>query len=277
VLVFGASMTSIMWGIRHLVFPLVGLGAHDYGRMPTRYFMELAPEIIIYTLFVCGYYLVDRYRVEREKALRAAKLEAGLLQARLKNLELQLKPHFLFNAMNAISATMYEDAAAADEMLGHLAELLRASLRTGDASEVTLHDELALLDHYLSIMHARFGAGLRIDVDVAAEARECVVPALVLQPLVENAVKHGGAEAVGRGAIAVRARRDGEWLRLDVTDDGPAGSPAEGGNGIGLRATRERLELLYGARCSFAAGPEMGGGYRVAIGLPARRAAAVPG
>jgi len=274
VLIFASAMTSLMWGARSLLFPLVGLGAYDYGRMPHRYFMELPVQLIVYTLMTGGYYLADRYRSEREKALHAAQLEARLSQARLQNLELQLKPHFLFNAMNTVSAAMYEDAAAADEMLGHLAELLRASLKAEGSHEVPLRDELSLLDHYLSLMRARFGDRLRVAMEIAPDAFDCVVPALLLQPLLENAVRHGGAEAVGRGDIRVEALREGEWLRLTVHDDGlPAPPPSgENGGGLGLKSSRERLKLLYGLRHTFDAGWAPGGGFRVSITLPARTA-----
>src|SRR5215213_3770437 len=120
-LAFGAASTSIMWGLRSLLYPLAGLGRYDYGTMPLRYLMELPVQAIGFTLLVTGLHVFAALRAARERELRAAQLEGSLARAQLRNLRLQLQPHFLFNALNTVSATMYEDPAAADEMLGALA------------------------------------------------------------------------------------------------------------------------------------------------------------
>jgi two-component system, LytTR family, sensor kinase len=307
----GAIATTLMWGLRSALFPLAGLGAYDYGVMPLRYLMELPLQVIWFSILVAAIHGAGALQVARERELATARIESSLARAQLRNLRLQLQPHFLFNALNTISAAMYDDPAAADEMLDQLAELLRASLRTAQSDEVPLGEELALLDRYVAIQRARFGDRLAVSIQADADAASCLVPSLLLQPLVENAIRHGNAERTGRGAIAVRARREGERLLLEVEDDGPgigpgassgpgaagtgpgangdAGSipsardaPAAGPGdraragpplpGLGLAATAERLQLLYGDGQSFCVGNGATGGFLVRVTLPARHA-----
>jgi two-component system, LytTR family, sensor kinase len=182
----------------------------------------------------------------RERALRA---EALAQRARLDALRYQLNPHFLFNALNAVS-TLVLDRRAGDavRMLARLADFLRATL-DGAGDEVSLADELVLVRGYLEIERVRFGDRLDAEVGAAPDALSARVPALVLQPLVENAVRHAVAPRETGGRVRVDARRAGRMLRLTVTDDGP-GLPPDGpaaGFGIGLANTRERLAQLYGA------------------------------
>lgn len=278
VLLAGAATgTSLMWGLRSVLYPLAGLGPYDYGVMPLRYLMELPMQAIWFTILVAGLHAYRALEAARARELRAVQLETSLTRAQLQNLRLQLQPHFLFNALNTISSTMYEDPRAADEMLDQLAELLRASLRTAQTDEVPLREELAILGSYLALMRARFGERLKVDLQVDPETFSALVPSLILQPLVENAIRHGNAERVGRGSVAVRARREDGRLVLEVEDDGPGdrreavGRPAPG---IGLAATAERLQLLYGVGQSFDAGNAPGGGFRVRASLPFRRAEA---
>lgn len=287
-LVFSALHTLSNWGLREVVYPLAGLGSYDYGPMPTRFAMELPYDVLAFVIMTAVVVVSDHLRAARERELRAARLESSLARAELRSLRLQLQPHFLFNALNTISATMYEDPAAADEMIDRLAELLRASLRTAGAhgadgeeppEEVPLDAELEVLDAYLALMKARFRERLEVVLAVDPAAREALVPPLLLQPLVENAVRHGGAERTGRGRIEIRAGRTGDALELTVEDDGP-GAPAAAGEpttstGLGLSATAERLQILYGADHRFDAGNVPGGGFRVAIRLPFRTAADV--
>jgi two-component system LytT family sensor kinase len=278
VLVLGPLATTLMWGARSILYPLAGLGSYDYGVMPMRYFMELPLQVIWLTGVFAAVHVYDALEAARVRELRAAQLEGSLARAQLRNLRLQLQPHFLFNALNTISATMYEDPAAADEMLDQLAELLRASLRTAQSDEVPLGEELALLDRYLALLHARFGSRLEVDLQLDPEAAGALVPSLFLQPLVENAIRHGNAEREGRGAVAVRARREGETLILEVEDDGPGDqgtadrTPARREPGLGLAATAERLKLLYGEAQTFSAGHGEHGGFLVRACLPFRTA-----
>lgn len=277
-LVLAPAVTTLIWGLRLVIYPLAGLGPYDYGVMPLRYFMELPIQAVAYTLTVAGVHAWNALEAARRRELRAAQLEAGLARAQLRNLRLQLQPHFLFNALNTISATMYEDPAAADEMLGGLAELLRSSLRTAQSDEVPLEEELALLGRYLDLMRARFGERLAVSMEIDPEAADALVPSLILQPLVENAIRHGNAERSGVGTIAVRARTEGGRLVLEVEDDGPGDARRNGhktDSGIGLAATAERLQLLYGDQQTFSAGTAGDpGGFLARATLPLRRAAA---
>lgn len=268
---FSVTHTTLNWLTREVLFPLAGLGDYDYGVMPTRYFMELPIDIILYTCFVVGTWTVDQWRSERERAVDAAQLAHRLSQARLQNLQLQLQPHFLFNALNTISSTMYQDVEAADAMLARLADLLRYALRTADVQEVPLSVELDALDHYLAVIDARFGDDFACIREVGPGAEAVLVPSLILQPMVENAVRHGGLARTGRGRVVVRALRSGSMLRVEIEDDGPGmtGEPNANGNGVGLAATSERLRLLYGADHRFEA-CNVDGGFRVRLEVPWR-------
>jgi two-component system LytT family sensor kinase len=276
-LVLAPAVTTLIWGLRIVVFPLAGLGPYDYGVMPLRYFMELPIQAVAFTLTVSGIHAWDALEAARRRELRAAQLEGSLARAQLRNLRLQLQPHFLFNALNTISETMYDDQAAADEMLGGLADLLRSSLRTAQSDEVPLEEELALLDRYLHLMRARFGERLAVSIEIDPRAVDALVPSLILQPLVENAIRHGNAERSGTGTIAVRARAEGARLILEVEDDGPGDARRNGhktDSGVGLAATAERLQILYGAAQTFSAGDGTAGAFLARATLPLRRAAA---
>jgi len=184
---------------------------------------------------------------ERERA--AAQLQAQLTDARLAALSSQLNPHFLFNALNSIAELVHRDPVAADGMVVGLSALLRNSLESASSQQVALEEELRLLGHYLDIERIRLGERLRVEWAVAPEARSALVPPLLLQPLVENAVRHGISRRLAPGTIRVLAAIEGGSLCLEVHDDG-AGQSAGGGFGIGLGTTRERLQALYGAEAS---------------------------
>jgi signal transduction histidine kinase len=202
---------------------------------------------------------IEYYRESRERELEATRLA-------LENLRAQLQPHFLFNTLQSISTLMHRDPAAADRMLMDLSDLLRLSLRSTASQEVPLRDELAFLDRYLDIMRVRFGDRLRIAVDAGSEVRDALVPSLVLQPIVENAITHGMADRPDFGRVVVRARRHGAVLWLEVSDDGPGlAAPARDGNGIGLANTRERVARLYGAEGSVELLTERGLTVRISI------------
>lgn len=180
-----------------------------------------------------------------EYYVQTARLDVALRAAELENLRAQLQPHFLFNTLQSISTLIHRDQAAADRMLTDLSDLLRLSLRNTATQEVPLRDELGFLERYLAIMRVRFGDRLVIAVHAPDDVLDARVPSLVLQPIVENAIRHGMADRPDIGHVAVKASRDGTSLRLEVADDGPGLSGASG-NGIGLTNTRERLARLYG-------------------------------
>jgi hypothetical protein len=235
VLAYSGVHTTLMWASRSLIVPLIGLGRYDYGRMPARYAMELGNDVISYGMLVALILGYRQYRALRGRELREARLERTLAQAELRNLRLQLQPHFLFNALNTISSTMYENPRAADRMIGQLAELLRLSLRTAHAHEVPVREELDVLDSYVGIMRARFGERLRVEVDVDDGALDALVPSLLLQPLVENAIRHGVGGRGSGGRVEVRIRLDGAAVAVEVADDGLGNRPEGRGFAVVIR------------------------------------------
>ncbi|MCU0635301.1 MAG: sensor histidine kinase [Gemmatimonadaceae bacterium] len=271
-LVLGLAHTTIMWGARVVAFPLAGLGAYDYGRIPFRYLMELPASLLGFTTMLAALALFDATRARRAREQRAAALEQALVSSQLQALRSQLQPHFLFNALNTIAARIHDDPVRADALLGQLASLLHATLRTRDRPEHPLADELELLDAYLALLHARFGDRLDVEVAVAADVAPVRVPPLVLQLLVENAVRHGGLERTGRARVRVAAVRDGDdTATIDIWDDGPPPSPdtTTTGTGAGMSSLVQRLALLHGDRARLVSGPATGGGFHVRITLPA--------
>jgi two-component system, LytTR family, sensor kinase len=218
-----------------------------------------------------------RYR-ERERA--AERLAAGLAEARLQALKMQLQPHFLFNTLNAISALIPAEAVPARRMVARLGDLLRTTLEHEETQEVTLREELAFLQPYLEIEQARLEDRLTVVMEIAPATLDAHVPHLLLQPLVENAVRHGVAPRIepGRVEISASGGGDDEFLHLEVRDDGPgvAGARQDGMRaGIGLANVRSRLEQLYGGRHRFDLANRAGGGTVVRISLPFRSGSAV--
>lgn len=215
------------------------------------------------------------YRRAEERARRALELEARLADAKLQALRMQLHPHFLFNTLNAVAALVHKDPRAADEMITNLSELLRATLDTA-AQEIPLRQELEFLDRYLEIQQMRFGERLRVEKDLDAAALEALVPTLILQPLVENAIRHGIEPARGPGVVTVRARRgENGVLLLSVRDSGGGPAPREKPSpGIGLANTRARLEALYGRAARLSLHTDAEGGFTVEMEIPFREASA---
>ena len=268
---FSFMHTSLMALSRKAVFLLAGLGTYDYGLMSFRYPMEFANDVIVYCVGTSFVYLFDHYRRSRDREVQTAQLETRLAQAQLQALRLQLQPHFLFNAMNTISSLVYENPRAADEMIARLSDLLRMTMRDGGAQEVTLAEELKLLDLYLDIMRARFDERLKVHIECEAETSGALVPQLVLQPLVENCIRHAADPETGAVQITLRARRDGNTLMLEVSDNGPGVGhqlAVANGNGIGLTNTAERLRQLYGHPHGLTLANGTGRGLTVTLRLP---------
>ena len=205
----------------------------------------------------------------RDRALRNAELEAELARAELQLLKMQLQPHFLFNALNTIAEMAHDDPNSADRLIARLGHLLRLSLEQAGHQVVPFRQELQILDAYLEIEQARFRDRLQVRLEIPPGVLDAGVPALLLQPVVENAIRHGTNPRNGRGEIEIRASSEGERLIVAIRDRGP-GFPAGGSlkEGLGLRITRERLRQLYGTEQNFVLGNHPDGGAVVTISLP---------
>ena len=198
-------------------------------------------------------------------------LEARLARAQLQSLRLQLHPHFLFNTLNTINALVGTDRHAAERVISGLSELLRMSLSSASEQEVSLARELELLAHYIEIQQIRFQDRLTVSFRIDPDTRHALVPNLVLQPLVENAIRHGIAPRAAPGHVVVTAVRRGDRLEMSVVDDGVGENPrAEHRDGVGLGNTRARLLSLYGSDHRFEAAGEHGGGFAVRMEIPYR-------
>lgn len=223
------------------------------------------PNLLTYCAIVAATAAYDYFGRYRAREQQLARLQTQLLKA-------QLRPHFLFNTLNTISAMIHEDVQAADRMLGHLSEVLRLTVESLGRHEVPLRSEVDLVDRYLEIDRIRFEGGIELVVDVSSETQDALVPSMLLQPLVENSVRHGFGERSSGGTIAVRGRRDAEVLLVEVEDNGRGLEQSEDlpGEGIGLSATRQRLEQLYPGVGELTIGPGADGGTLVRVRLPCR-------
>jgi two-component system, LytTR family, sensor kinase len=201
---------------------------------------------LIYWVMVAVTCAFDYYRKYRERELRAIELEKRLAQAKLQALQMQLNPHFLFNSLHSISALMHQNVDAADRMISRLSDLLRAALDNTETQEVPLRDEMNFLQRYLEIEQIRFGSRLRVEIDAAPETLSARVPNLILQPLVENAIRHGIEPHARPGRIRLQARRQADALALEVHDNGSGLASKSPVDGVGLSNTRARLQTLYG-------------------------------
>ena len=227
--------------------------------------------LLIYWVIVAVSFAFDYYRKYRERELRAVELEKRLAQAKLQALQMQLNPHFLFNSLHSISALMHQDAEAADRMMARLSDLLRAALEGSDTQEVSLREELEFLDRYLEIEQIRFGDRLTVKTEVAPGMLDAQVPNLILQPLVENAIRHGIEPHAKPGCIELRVQRAADVLTVEVSDNGAGlrgDEPAA--EGVGLSNTRARLRTLYGEAHGFELCEAPGGGLLVRMMIPFR-------
>ena len=273
---FSLSHTYLMAMTRQIISPWIGLGPYDYGIMFYRYPMELSNDLVGFTSIVCIYYYFRKFRLAQAQQLAAAQLKAKLAEAQLENLRLQLQPHFLFNTLNTISSVMYEDVKAADVMLTQLSDLLRLTLRASRTHEIPLADELEITHLYLDLMQKRYEEKLRVRYDIDAALSDALVPQLILQPLLENSLRHGMKASGEAIDISISAHRDDSNLILTISDNGVGLGPSEPsavfGRGVGLSNIRDRLAQLYGEGQSFAIGNRAGGGAEVTMRLPYRGA-----
>lgn len=211
------------------------------------------------------------YQRSRESEMAAAQLEAELAHAQLSTLQMQLNPHFLFNAMNSISSLMRTDVEAADEMLEQLSSLLRISLERGAVQMISVRDEIEFVEVYLSMQDRRYGDRVKRSLSVDPELHDALIPAMVLQPIVENAYVHGLSKVERDGDLSIEARKIGKQIVFKVTNSGIGlmdGDEKSGGHGVGIANLRSRLDLHYGENCLFEIGELDPSHVRVKIELP---------
>ncbi len=229
-------------------------------------------EILVYG-FVLGMIGIVQFQMRAQRdAMKSLALQKQLSEAQLRALQMQLEPHFLFNTLNAIT-TLVElgRQKEAVEMLGHLNAILKSTLKRTNPEKVPLSHELEVVENYLAIEQVRFADRLRIEIKVEPAALDSLVPCFLLQPIVENAIRHGIAKCESDGLVEATARRDGDLLRLEVRDTGAGrNGHAKPGNGIGLKNTRERLAHFYQDGYVMKAQPS-GNGFEVAIAIPYER------
>ena len=280
----------VLFSLAHLVLQILAqafVGNEFYAQTPFRasfiylFTKHIHLDLLTYIGIVGishGAFYFRRYH-EREAeahklAAQAHKLEAQLVRSQLQTLQMQLQPHFLFNTLNTISELMHRDTKAADRMVARLGDLLRLALETQSAQEVPLKQELEFLEKYLDIERMRFHDRLMIKMDVDPQSLDARLPNMILQPLVENAIKHGIARKPGAGKIDIKIERDADKLRVSIRDDGtglPAGWQSAGvREGVGLQNTRQRLEQLYAGGHRFELRDAAGGGVEAEIAIPYR-------
>ena len=230
-------------------------------------------EVLLYG-FLFGITGIVQFQIRAQRdALKSMELQKQLSAAHLRALQMQLEPHFLFNTLNAIT-TLVELGRMneATEMLSHLNALLKSTLTRTTPEKVPLSQELEIMENYLAIEQVRFADRLRIEIKVEPGALDGLVPCFLLQPIVENAIRHGIANCENEGLVEASVRRDGATLHLRVRDSGPGpGGHSKNGHGIGLRNTRERLAHFYQGKYEMNAQPLDTGGFEVAIAIPYER------
>ncbi len=224
--------------------------------------------VLTYAAIVALAWAAETYRKYRDRELQASRLQTELVKAELSALKMQLQPHFLFNTLNAIAALLKPQPDAAERMVLGLADFLRLTLRNTGRAEVTLREELDFLERYLAIEKTRFGERLKASFRIRSDVLDARVPNLLLQPLVENAIRHGIARDARAGRLEVSATAEDGRLLLRVADDGPGLESGDVEEGIGLSNTRERLRHLFGDDFALAYGDAPGGGFAVSLSFP---------
>jgi two-component system, LytTR family, sensor kinase len=261
-----------------LVFSTVEVASGKPFQFLSRLFNSLfslyfSNDFFIYWMILFAVHALDYYRRYREGELKASRLEGQLAQAQLQALKMQLHPHFLFNTLHAISALVHKDPEVADRMIARLSDLLRLTLDSVGVQEVPLRQELEFLERYLDIEQQRFQDRLKVCMEIDSRTLDAMVPNLILQPLVENAIRHGIAQRSSTGRVEIRAKLKDSLLCLEVRDDGSGLTEEVGENlkeGIGLGNTRTRLQQLYGAAHQFHLSNASNGGLVVSLMIPFR-------
>jgi sensor histidine kinase YesM len=273
------TAVSTTWGAYHILLDSAFSGNlnsnYPWSSLPRIIFVNIDKELLVYAIIVVISHAADYYQRYREGELRAS-------QAQLQALKMQLHPHFLFNALHSISALVHTDPEAADKMIARLGDFLRLTLESSAAQVVPLRQEIEFLNCYLEIERIRFRDRLTTRIDVEPQVLDCGVPNLILQPIVENAIRHGVSQRAAHGHVEVRAARVGSSLLLEVRDNGrglPEGAavsaPGSKGGGVGLANTRARLQRLYGAAYRFELSNSPAGGVVVTLEIPLQGSQAV--
>ena len=265
-LTFSAVHVTGIVVMRKSVYALMG-ETYDFGNPLVRSFYELQKDLISYTVILVVIFAYRQFQVRRDGEIKAAKLAADLSQARLSHLTAQIEPHFLFNALNAISNRMHEDVDAADRMISELGNLLRAAYDSDNQALVPLASELQWLRGYTAMMSERFRGQLSFRLNVQPGLEAVAVPRLLLQPLVENALKHGLAN--GHGSLSVEVERHGSTLRYLVSDDGVGLGAQPVRPGTGLSNVQRRLQLLFPGAHDFDLKPRQPRGTLATLSFPA--------
>jgi sensor histidine kinase YesM len=273
-LLAGAMAVVLQQAIDALTIPLLGYPSDAAGKTYGEIYREFLllnfhVNYLIYWMTVGIQNLIALYREYRERELRSAQLEGQLAQARLQMLKNQLHPHFLFNTLNAVSELIYDNQEAAELMIANLSDLLRLALDKMHVQEVTLRQELEFLRKYLEIEQMRFDERLRVKMNIAPGTLDSLVPNLILQPLVENSIKHGLSPLADGGTVEISAEKQNGSLCLRVADNGVGLKEKSLPEGVGLSNTRARLKQLYGAEHLFEIS-EFRGGLQVDLQIPYR-------
>jgi sensor histidine kinase YesM len=229
--------------------------------------------LLYYSIIIAIHFAFDYFRKYTERELRASQLEVQLKEAQIRTLHQQLQPHFLFNTLNGISSLMYKSVEEADTMLTYLGDLLRISLERMNVQEVPLKDDIAFIERYLLIEKTRMGDRLIVKTNFHPDTLDALVPCMMAQPLLENAIKHGVAPNAKQGTITASSWRVAEKLFLQIEDDGSGFSRSLEDNltkGFGIKNTLERLKILYGNNSSLTFSNKETGGLRVTLSIPFR-------
>ncbi|MEO5935212.1 MAG: histidine kinase, partial [Duganella sp.] len=269
---FGVSLAALHVTVAATLEHRLGVNQWNPWTDPVGVLDQFLRVCLLYCLILVALKAFKFYRRHHVDEIKLERLEQRFLETRLNALRMQLDPHFLFNSLNGISAYVEHEPKLARKMIEHLGDLLRLSLATRNRQEVTLAEEMDFLGHYLALHRMRFEDRLRVTVDIAPDVEQACIPSLLLQPLVENAIKHGIAGRVTGGRVSVSARRAGDRVDIRVTDDG-VGLPPDWHmatpQGLGLSVTRDRLSAMYSAgEFEFNVERRAGGGTEARISLP---------
>lgn len=266
----GLTHTSMMYISRSVIYPALNLGNYNYGYIPYRIVMEYLKQFVLFWGIFTVYSLINTFREKEAHKIKTAQLEEQLTKARLETLKMQLNPHFLFNTLNMITSTMYEDIQAADKMIANLSDLLRITLKNSPKGEHSLSKEIDILNFYIEIMKARFKDKLGIDLIIDRETTKAFVPIFILQPLVENSIKYG-MENLTNTKIELSTNKFSDRLVIKIKDNGPGilkENDAVLNSGVGLSNTVEQLEKLYGNNFEFNWENLNEGGLLLTIAIP---------